>query len=519
MLTAEQIISTEVVLICKCLIQILKCSAANRLTSFWHVSATEVLPLLIQLWEKSAEMKNESNRQSSELDDGIVSIVRLLRVFSKLTPAKSYFIGISEGAFLGKLLVNISVLINEPPTNIMWEYLGFVKDLTFRSGIDDKRTLLQSNKGILFNILLFSFGQTNGFQEQFQNWCTAVIWNLVLDPLICQLFLSKIIGNKKHVGNIIVEGLLQVLMQHSTTSKNSELSQKIKRNATSALGNIVSDSSNHPILFQDKREDQIFNLILQLLVVAREDSDPVIRRRAMRTVRCLACSMGVQSRKFVQGKTLSSSLVDILSQKEMYENQNDHDVLVQACQTVIALKESIGVESLIHIQTALVQRIEYTTDASIIPATIRCLSECISTESNCVSPCFSIKFWNNIERSVSINSKIHAAVSDLLMAIAKLEKRLDLIESRNLSNPSILTKKPVVNAITTMLSESDTSQEYARNQSLEIVSILMENESNKRPLAENDKLLSGLVALCLLQPGLKTKDSAKNIILQLVPEI
>ena len=105
------------------------------------------------------------------------------------------------------------------------------------------------------------------------------------------------------------------------------------------------------------------------------------------------------------------------------------------------------------------------------------------------------------------------------MAIAKLEKRLDLIESRNLSNPSILTKKPVVNAITTMLSESDTSQEYARNQSLEIVSILMENESNKRPLAENDKLLSGLVALCLLQPGLKTKDSAKNIILQLVPEI
>ena len=111
--------------------------------------------------------------------------------FSTLIPARSYFIGISEGAFLGKLLVNISVLINEPPTNIMWEYLCFVKDLTFRSGINDKRTLLQSNKGILFNILLSSFGQTNGFQEQFQNWCTAVIWNLVLDPLICQLFCPK----------------------------------------------------------------------------------------------------------------------------------------------------------------------------------------------------------------------------------------------------------------------------------------------------------------------------------------
>ena len=270
------------------------------------------------------------------------------------------------------------------------------------------------------------------------------------------------------------------------------------------------------IQFYSKTNVKIRSLVLG---VAREDSDPVIRRRAMRTVRSLACSMGVQSRKFVQENTLSSSLVDILSQKEMYENQIDHDMLVQACQTVMALKESIEVESLIHIQTALVQRIEYTTDASIIPATIRCLYEFISTERNCVSPCFSIKFWNNIERSVSINSKIHAAVSDLLMATAKLEKRLDLIESRNLNNPSILTKKPVVNAITTMLSESDTPQEYARNQSLEIVSILMENESDKRPLAENDKLLSGLVALCLLQPGLKTKDSAKNIFLQLVPEI
>jgi hypothetical protein len=38
-------------------------------------------------------------------------------------------------------------------------------------------------------------------------------------------------------------------------------------------------------------------------------------------------------------------------------------------------------------------------------------------------------------------------------------------------------------------------------------------------LPKHDRLLSGLVSLCLMQPDQKNKDSIKQVILQLVPEI
>jgi hypothetical protein len=520
-------ISKEVVLICKCLREILKCSSTNRLRSFRHVGATELLPLLIQLWTSIIQSKIERESRSSEFDDGLISIVRVLRVYSKLIPAKSYLINYLQGAFLGQLLRDMLLWINEPSSSILysstavlWETLGLVKDLTFRLRIDDKKILMFLEGEILFSIISASFERIKGFHPRFQEWCTAVIWNLVLDPPICQNLLSKTIGDGKQVGNVIVEGLLQVLIQHSTSGKNSGLSLKIKRNATSALGNIISDSKNHTFLFQNRCGTKLSALIPQLVCSAQEDSDPVIRRRAMRTIRCLAGSMDIGAKCFVHNGDLPSFLIDIISQKGMHEDENYHDMLIQACQTVIALKESINVEVWSQLQIALLQRIENTTCTNIIPAAVLCLSTCMSKNPIARSPsCFSIKFWNNLERLVSTSSKVHDAVSGLLVAIAKMEKLSGSIEAQELENPSILTKTPVINTLTTILLESEFGKEHARNQALEVILILSENGSNKRPLAGNERLLSGLVTLCLMKPDSEIKDSAKIIILQLVPEI
>jgi hypothetical protein len=327
-------------------------------------------------------------------------------------------------------------------------------------------------------------------------------------------------GDGKQVGNVIVNGLLQVLIQHSTSCKNSGLSLKIKRNATSALGNIISDSKNHSFLFQNRCETKLSALIPQLVCSAQDDSDPVIRRRAMRTIRCLAGSMDIGVKNFVQNGNLPSFLIDIISQKGMHEDENYHDMLIQACQTVIALKESINAEVWCQVQVALLQRIEDTTCTNVIPAAALCLSISMSKNPILRSPsCFSAKFWNNLERLVSTSSKVHAAVSDLLVAIATMENHLGSIEAQELENPSILTKTPVINTLTTILLESESGKEDARNQALEVVLILSENGSNKRLLAGNERLLSGLVTLCLMQPDSEIKDSAKRIILQLVPEI
>jgi hypothetical protein len=76
-----------------------------------------------------------------------------------------------------------------------------------------------------------------------------------------------------------------------------------------------------------------------------------------------------------------------------------------------------------------------------------------------------------------------------------------------------------VKTIALILSAPASERENSRNEALDVVLLLAENDANKRPLAESEDLLSGLVNLCLLGPGPKKKQDAKRLILELVPEL
>ena len=516
-------VSKEVSLICQCFSEILKCSFANRLRSFRHVGATEFLPLLIKIWMNNAQNKFEGEYLSSEFQNGLISIVRVFRVFSKLIPVKSYLINYSNGVFVGFLLRKTLLWIKEPTSSvdssneIIWETLGLVKDLTFRSRTNDKLVLLHLDGEVFFEIISASFKKIKESHQRYQEWCTAIIWNFVLDPLICQIVLNKSMGNDTIVGNLIIEGLLQVLTKYSSKNLDSGSVLRIKRNATSALGNIISDSKHHKILFRNRCETKLSILIPQMVFSVREDPDPVIRRRAMRTIRCLASSMDIRVKNFIIKGDLSSFIIQLILQKRTHKDKNDNDILVQACQTVLALKGSIKDEVWNPLEKALMQRIENTTCADVIRVAALCLSECITRSSFNQNTSFSIEFWNNLEVLVSKSPKIHAAITGLLDLILQMEKRSASLH-QGLINPSLLTKTPVINILTTILLESKCEEE-TKNQTLHIILNLAENEFNKKALAGNDKLLSGLVALCLMRPDSEIKNSAKSIILLLVPEI
>jgi len=261
-------------------------------------------------------------------------------------------------------------------------------------------------------------------------------------------------------------------------------------------------------------------LIPHLTHVVQDDSDLVIRRRAMRTIRCLAGSMDIETNNFLQNGNLPSFLIDIISQNASSGDENENDIIVQACQTAIALKESIEADIWSQLQKAIVQRIESTTFVNIISAGAMCLCECTSRIPSAQSlSCFSIKFWNSIERSVSTSSETHLSISTLLTVIARMEKGLGNNGSQEEEHACILTKPPIINTLTTIISNPESGKGDSRNQALEVVQIIAEKEINKRLLAASDRLLSGLVSLCLAQPDSKIKESAKEIILQLVPEI
>ena len=76
-----------------------------------------------------------------------------------------------------------------------------------------------------------------------------------------------------------------------------------------------------------------------------------------------------------------------------------------------------------------------------------------------------------------------------------------------------------MNILTALISDSGPNSDETRNIALEVILILVQDDLNRKPLAENEGLLSGLVNLCLLQPDPKTKYLAKQVILDLVPEL
>lgn len=527
--------SDEVGLLCRCLVQIYKCSSDHRLRSFRHLGATEIVPLLIQIWTDVSQCDVQGRKHSNSEGDDLqesptdtlsLSILQLLRVFSKLAPAKTVLIRCGSCTFLGDLLKGVLSWIKSPELSdafsspgVFWEALGYIKDLTFRVTPAEKESLLSSEGITMKNLLCHCCTIMNDIHPRIQEWFTAVVWNLVLDPFCCESLLSGIGGDQQ---GGVVEGLLGVLMLHSTNYKKSEQSTKIKRNAISALGNIAADSHNHAILFRNSRIANSLALLPRLVNLVNDDSDSVVRRRAMRTIRCLASSMDPKTKAAVQNESLSSFLVDVIARNVSQDDENDHDMQIQACHTAITLSEQFSPEDRSKFELALIRRIETTTSTKLISACCQCLVGC-SRKTRCPSfPhfCFTEMFWKRLETAVSTSFDSHGSVSCLLLELIKQENL-----ARSLSNagtekiPSSLAIPPVINSLTVILSEPDSGREDSRNNALDAVVLMVENEKNKRPLADNEGLLSSLVNMCLMHPGLTNKTAAKRVILDLVPEI
>ena len=88
-----------------------------------------------------------------------------------------------------------------------------------------------------------------------------------------------------------------------------------------------------------------------------------------------------------------------------------------------------------------------------------------------------------------------------------------------MSQASIMTRTPIVNTLTAIVSSNHEKLATARMKALEVVVCLAETESNKHPLADNEHLLGGLVELCLMQPEGECKAKAKKVIIDLVPSL
>jgi hypothetical protein len=505
----------EIILICESLLQLYQCSSEYRKRSFRSIGASELFPLLVQVWTTCLPILEGA----VEAEAILRPLVQIFRVYAKLDIAKSFLIQYDQGRWLGKIIKIMEFHlkgtsgINSP--QIVTELAGLIKDITFRSVASDKDALLRLEGGALRHILFSSCEGRFILTPKLSELITAIIWNFVLEKSTR----NQLLYQEGRESFAIIEFLVTLLFDNAgdVHGKRSATALKIKRNAISAIGNILSDPQNHTLLRRNENVEREHTILQVLVALVEQDSDSIVRRRAMRTIRCLASTENEQTKIIIEQEDMISFLVDTMARNISQDDDNDRDMQIQAFQTVTAMTKEMRDCDWPRLETAILQRIETTTDSKLILGACRCLVECVMKSPwKRGSSCFSDMFWKRLETTVSTCQDAHDSVAKLLLELAKLEGKVHIAAP---GQPSSLTCTSVVKTIALILSAPASERENSRNEALNVVLLLAENDANKRPLAESEDLLSGLVNLCLLGPGPKKKQDAKRLILELVPEL
>ncbi len=502
----------ELNLIGNCLLQIYQCSSEQRKRSFRNIGATELVPLLVQVLMNSFITKGTNI--SLDEETVLVTVGKVLRIYSKLESAKRLLIRLHHGAWLGlSLQYCVKSLGNSnQPSSLCMELLGLVKDLTFRSSASDKAMILSMQDGIFGGLLATICNAGPSVDEQIVEWFTAIIWNLVLEKRVC----DQIMENERIHDFPILRYLLRIVENCHPLDKDSHQT-KIRRNTTSSIGNILAHLEYQKTLFCDLNREKL-NALPTLLKLVENDGDSIVRRRAMRTIRCLATSECPEVRTAMEREDLATFLVQAISQNISIDDENDRDMQIQACQTVSALMDRLSCTDWPRIETVLFQRVESSNDGKLIRAACLCLADCVKKSPRRQgSSCFSEMFWTRLEATALSDKESHCSIVSLFFELAQLEN--ERVEEMVSEMPSVLTTTPVVNALNAVISQEGKDTEKLRGIALQTIVLLATKEANKRPLAENESLLSGLVNLCLVQPDAHFKAIAKRVIINLVPEL
>jgi len=504
----------ELRLIGQCLRQVYQCSTEQRTRSFLSMGESELTPLLVQV------LMNGLSQGENFPSDTLIIVVEILRIYAKLEVAKHALIHMKKGQWIGQILqycLGGTLGTNASSVSpLLVEILGMIKDLTFRSSVSDKEKILSVREGV-FGGLIASICQAAGMADyRLVDWFTAVVWNLVLDKPICDKFLHIDVSHDFPVIGYLVR-ILNGGRKPCMVSDNASAT-KIRRNAISCIGNMLSHVDNQIILVGGPRAKTL--AILPTLVdLVERDEDSIVRRRAMRTIRCMACSEDDSVRVSLNYHDLRSLFLGVLSRRIAEDDEHDRDTQVQACMAMCVSMDLFPSSDWPRLETVLLRRIETCFDERLIEAACSCYIECLKRSPLQRGPsCFTELFWARLELAASPKTAAQCAtISLLLLELARLEK--DIPESANSQHPSNLTNPTAIKILILLLSFSSKEHCGVRQNALEAVECLISKSANRRALAGNEGLLSALVNLCLLQPDTTSKDAAKKIIIDLVPEL
>ncbi|GKZ00443.1 hypothetical protein MPSEU_000996900 [Mayamaea pseudoterrestris] len=527
--------------VCDCLCMLWTGSSQERREQSFS-QLINYLPWYLQAWKFLA--RKALILEQHEHDTQLQSIVQIFRLWAqvKQSTIKKYLIRSTNlVTWLSQFWILNSSTQSAPrfiDNTMRLSLIGLIKDLSNRASDTDKE--------YMHNHLLEMVLDCRKQQEASLTMMEAasnVLWNWATvdrlgrsmaesSPETWQALQYMLQRRGTKTTTKVLNNNLQQQQQRSPASSNIT----IRRQAMSVVGTMVAawtskaDIERPPgLLIQ-----QVW-LVPRLLDVLQNERDEDIRRRSIRTMRCLAtCDWGrsfiKQSANGAEELPLPHVLLEIL--------RNRHDgpeIQCQACQTLSALitHESIGDDDQNTVYETLIKALAHVI-ADPIAVNDSCSS--ISADKLTVAACETFRMClvhnhsdpNSSELSSTHLCRIqqvlernatepafHLQISELLL---HLTLTAHPVSASAMNQSSLLLSSPYLDCISILLGSVGPETEISRTNAIDIVLRLMECAENKKPLADHDRLLTSLVNFCLMHSG-SQKQTVKQVILNIVPEI
>lgn len=445
-----------------------------------RLKGLDVLPYLLTLWKSSVHDRRIAT-----------PILSIFRSWAKIQDAQIKSILLKAG-----LVKSAHTLFRNPNacSSLQPQYLGFMKDLIFRAEVTEKEYML--NEWLQYVL-------SSVADEDCAEKATACLWNWAVEDDLAE----QMAKNEK-----IWPALVTIFAK-------PRLSITTQRNALSVLGIMVGictarfeDGAVRPLPMTSNGGWAVDHLF-QVLQDA-EDAD--LRRRAIRTVRCL--SMRTWGRSILQSHFGGpSDLIRRLTQVLLQKREQD-DTRVQAC---LALTNFLP-----HLHEYWSQLGPYVEGAVVqVVQEEKGSDKLVMTALQAVTTCLEFSPWKRGEGCVSID--FFQRVADLLqkyMSDPSYHKTLALliwylVQKRSSNAEQLVIAFPVLaDLMSTLLTQTTPEFDISREKAIKSIGVMIEDTESKKCFIEHETLLTNLVNVCIVSAG-EQKAEAKTLLVSLVSDL
>lgn len=405
----------------------------------------------------------------------------------------------------------------------------FIKDLTLRAGVKDQAHLYEK---LLDTVLQDGCRGCCKGQPQQQSAvteaATAILWNWAVSlpgkmAMDCEIWYA-------------VQRLWKM-----------EQPETIQRNLAAVTGTMVAaactiEKVDDEAVERVQEQAWLVPTLLKALQVdhaaGHYNSDN--RRRCMRTLRCLAATDW--GRSFLWNSAEHGQLGTVLVQiLRSTGTDDDTDTRILACQTLCYILPCLPADmvplgpcletTLIQIMEDADENVDFTASDKLVLAASQALVVSLKTSpwkrgAGCCSAALFDQILAVLQEQVD-QPAYHVGFSDLFLQLVAGESD-DLVESTTTTRikgiSTLLVSFPAALEIMTILLSplaSGPDFDASRSNAVKVLTIIVnDNDCNKKPMADDENLLTALVNVCLMTSNEgQLKDDAKELILTLVPEL